>query len=731
MLRGTSGSVVGRRGGGQRFVYRPPVPVIGGVPVGTQGNSGIYSGYTMVGGDDFDGGLDVMNINAPNARYGVTHVYYPGARSVSGALQKSYDLDPYHTGSQDSKKGVPVGSTDLMVQANSILALKARIANGGETSYINGRPIVSAMIHSGGYLVVSAPCIIEALVSFTGSNPQGWHPTFWVQSASPLDTNASSASPGGLEYDFPECSSTQAEANFNPHGSTIGPAFSSTVIASPFGAGFKLYSLEITSSAVNYYLNGVLVKTVAQDGTNTNRPYFVLFTNHTYDQSFGGDANVDVAAWTAKGASGAIMSIDYFRAWLPNAAATNVLKPLTSLPVQQVAYNSPITYNFPSASALWGAGVTDYPQALRHEDFEPGATGEGTTGYYPFPADLSWNLGTRVLSGSVTSRPGRLHTMVTPHKSGGALGYVARGYIDVGPTVRTTILNGTVNVPFNYDMYQDLDCGTLVPKTMSVVNLPSPLSFDASTGVISGTPTSSGTTSITATVTNSVGQTASKTFNIVIAASVGPTLDGTPVTVATSATTASVSHTTTVANTILVAAVKSGDTNAGAVTSVTDSSGLTWTKRFSQVYGGASQDMEIWWALAPTAGTRTVTVTVGTTAAPTIRLGVFAVKDSSNTAAPFDTNAALPASSKTGFNVTSGSATVSTTASSAFVFAWLCSAGQNFGTVTRPSGFTSIVNVGTFHDLSGFIANSSLSSVTETFSWTGSGGYGLVIDAIR
>src|ERR1700761_1490356 len=85
---------------------------IGGIPIGTQGTTGIYPGYTMAGGDDFNEPLNVVHTSAPLSKYFTTHVYGNGARSVSGLLARSYDIDPYHTGSQDSNRGSPVGSTN-------------------------------------------------------------------------------------------------------------------------------------------------------------------------------------------------------------------------------------------------------------------------------------------------------------------------------------------------------------------------------------------------------------------------------------------------------------------------------------------------------------------------------------------------------------------------------------------------------------------------------------------
>ena len=157
---------------------------IGGDAIGKVGAAGIYTGYTLAAGDDFIGGLDIVNYTNSLRKYFTTHIYYPGARSFGSPLDKSFDTDPYCTGVQDVNKAVPF-VTDTMVQSASVLTLKSRIATQDETALANRRPILSSMIHTGNYLTVTPPCIIEAKCSFSGSPPQGWHPTFWVMNSNP------------------------------------------------------------------------------------------------------------------------------------------------------------------------------------------------------------------------------------------------------------------------------------------------------------------------------------------------------------------------------------------------------------------------------------------------------------------------------------------------------------------------------------------------------------------
>lgn len=489
-------------GGGSPSGAIPPYN-IGGVSVGTQGNSGVYTGYTMVGGDNFTGPLSIVHITDPFARYWTTRmgvVGSAGARLNGSATGNGYNIDPYHTGDQDSNRGVAVGSTN-MSQGISGLVLKSRIANGGETPYIDTDQVVSADIFGVSYLTFSAPAVYEVYANFTPSGfPTGWHPTTWLQNVDPA--NLGTAAPGWLEYDDPEV----GECNFNAHGSVVGPGGVAGPGCGSFDSSFHLYTLVLTASGSDYYTDGVKQLTVAQDATNTLKPYQPIFT--------GTVSAPNITQWTSAGTTGATLTVAWYRVWIPNAQASNVINPTQNLPTLQANFNTNFTYTFPSATTLWGSNISDYLQALRYEDFEPGCAHTGCASYQQFPSSLTYNNTTRVLSGKFTDRPGRLHLIAVPYKSGGALGYTAKGYIDIGPTVTSTSISYS-NGTGTFDLYFIGDCGTLVPKTMSVTGLPSGLSFSPTTFRITGTATT-GTYTINMSVTNSSGQNVSSNITLTV-----------------------------------------------------------------------------------------------------------------------------------------------------------------------------------------------------------------------
>lgn len=491
---------------------------IGGIGIGATGAPGtIYAGYTLAGGDDFNNALNVVTVNAPNAPYFSTKVYSTGARTVNGTtgLATQYDSDPFYTGAQDSKRGIAVGSTN-MSQSGGILSLQARIANSGETPYIATRTYVTSMIHTGGYISATPPAIFEARIKYpSGTQPNGWHPTFWLENASPLNVGTAT---GALEFDMESNSATSTGTvptgfnnNINVHGTVAGwTTQTASGNEALFDGNYHILSMILTSTSIQYYVDGTLKSLVSGDTTVTALPYYMLFTNHIIAPTVPND-------WVTLGATGATQAVDWYRIWIPSGNyPADVLTPSQALPTLQAAYNTSITYNFPSATTLWGAGVADYCQGIKFEDYEPGSNGEGIGNYVQFPTGET--LTGRVLTGITSDmQPGRIHTSCTANIPGGSANYVARGYIDIGPVITTGSLTATHGTPFSYDVYPDANVGTLVPKVLSVTGLPTDgLSFSPTTGLITGTPISATTINLTVGVTNFSGQTATKNVTLTV-----------------------------------------------------------------------------------------------------------------------------------------------------------------------------------------------------------------------
>jgi hypothetical protein len=279
-----------------------PGAIIGGIAVGAAG-SGIYSGYTMVAGDDFGSALDIVGPANPTGKYFTTKGAYSLGARTNSALQYQYDTDPLFTGAQDANRGVACGF-NTMSQSSSALNLTARGATTGEQALANSKPILTSMIHTGGFMVSSAPCVIEARVKLTSnsSSPLGWHPTFWIINGNPYSQEVNAA-PGSLEFDFEGTSNgtnNYSEANFFAHGSTTGPGNSTGTDLGIQDGNWHILTFVLTSSGCSYYVDGTFNRTVAQDCTNTSKPYYLLLTSHATPTSLTPWANPN----------GATMSVD-------------------------------------------------------------------------------------------------------------------------------------------------------------------------------------------------------------------------------------------------------------------------------------------------------------------------------------------------------------------------------------------------------------------------------------
>ena len=171
----------------------------------------------------------------------------------------------------------------------------------------------------------------------------------------------------------------------------------------------------------------------------------------------------------------------------------------------------------PYTFSVSGGGALDSRRA-------PGATGG------PLPPGLSLNTSTGAITGSPTS-PGTYSFTATVTDSTGATTSISCS-ITIAPaqlTLSCPASSGQTGVPYSSALsasggvppytFSVSGGGTTLRRThTSVSGLPPGLSLNTSTGAITGTPTSPGTYSFTATVTDSIGATATINCTITIAA---------------------------------------------------------------------------------------------------------------------------------------------------------------------------------------------------------------------
>lgn len=718
--------------------------IIGGVAVGTQG-AGIYNTYTLAGGDDFNGPLNIMGESKSGGRYLVNTPSSAIARIPASPNNVRYGADPLHTGYLDANRGVPVGFTDMMVQSNSVLAMKCRVATGGESTLSNSMANLFTRIWSTPWLTFTPPAIIEFYGRFPTGMPTGIHPTFWIIQGDPANTQ------NGLEFDIAEGSSQYASFNQNTWGTVSGWGAGGTAgtvtqnqtfslqSLSLYGSSYHLYTLVMDTSGASLYVDGTLAHTYSGDTTAAGTPYNIIASNVTYHDAWNGDAGFSQSSFNSAGNAGGVIYLDYFRIWIPNSKyPSQIVTPRASAQHLTFNYNSAISYTFPTANAIWGAGNfdSDYLQAIRQEDFEPGGDNSGSAIYLQFPAGLS--LSGRTLSGSLTgstNKPGRLNLIAIATKAGGSLNYTFQDYIDVGPNITTSTINITNGSAGSHDLYTECDCGTLLPKVIAVSGLPAGVTYDGVSLLSWGTSGYvNGTTPITITVTNASGQQATSTPNIVIASAGANnlTLDG--IATSTSGSTASlaISLTTSNANDVLLlyAIMQNDPSTVPTITSVTDNGpGLTWTRRKRQLYGSANGNaVECWYAIAASAFNASITVNFSGVNAN--RLMAFGVSGA-NTSTPWDANASLPGSNSGGAGATTlaPSSALSTTSANTGIFTILRTSATA-GTITVPTGFAAIGTEGGAEQIAWNTYTSTQSGISPQWTYTTAGTSGGIWDAL-
>lgn len=495
---------------------------IGGLAINSAGEVGTYTeGYTLSDGDDFDGPLDLVTPANPLGRYSTTRGPYiiPGSgqqpRSSNGL--GGADVDPYWTGHLDSNRGQIVPSfADSITQANSVLSLMQRPATSAEQAHFPiPRPLLAAMISTPFTSLGRAPVIFEWVDDRTSQNSKS-HYTGWLMQATGFATD------DDLELDIEASSESNntgdgrkihANENFWSGGVRSGSQSSSSAEVTP-PAQPNRWAIKIDESGTRtFWMNGQIIQTV-----NTNqakalaRSFYLLFTNHSYLAG----AN----AWPTDATAVAPARIHWWRVWRKGTHYTPKSTPQTV----RAAAGGNISLVLPDQQTLWGAtGLPEKVEACMGEPNEPGGTTNGVI-YGSLPTGFTYNATTRTLSGS-SSTPGRLQVVCFVDKAGDTC-KPHRILVEFGPAIASGSLTYPTGSPVDWDVYRDCEVGVMTPKTVTVTGLPAGLSYSASTGKITGTPSSEGTATVTVTCTNSVGQSASVQRSLTIAAAGSNSITG-------------------------------------------------------------------------------------------------------------------------------------------------------------------------------------------------------------
>ena len=140
------------------------------------------------------------------------------------------------------------------------------------------------------------------------------------------------------------------------------------------------------------------------------------------------------------------------------------------------------------------------------------------------PAGLSLSS-SGLLAGSPTSAGSFTYTVQVTDANGQSASRSVTQVIAAAPSLAFTPAVGEVDVP--YSQQPTLSGGTSpIAWTLTAGSLPAGVTLDATTGLVSGTPTAAGTFAVTIRATDSFNATANRSVSIVIAAA--PTLSAAP-----------------------------------------------------------------------------------------------------------------------------------------------------------------------------------------------------------
>jgi len=236
-----------------------------------------------------------------------------------------------------------------------------------------------------------------------------------------------------------------------------------------------------------------------------------------------------------------------------------------------------------------------------------------TTG--TLPSGLSLNSGTGVISGTPTaSGTGNFTVQVTDANSQSATKGLSITIATLPSVTTTTLPGGTQNTAYSTTLAAS---GGTQPYTWSITTgtLPSGLSLNSSTGVISGTPTVVGTSSFTVQVTDANAQRTTQGLSITIASGGGGGAIGLVQSAAAQGTSVtSLSQAFPASNTAgnLIVVFVRASTTTQTVT-VSDTAANTYALAVSQTQTTDGHQIRIFYATSAVSGPNTVTATFSAT----------------------------------------------------------------------------------------------------------------------
>jgi hypothetical protein len=189
--------------------------------------------------------------------------------------------------------------------------------------------------------------------------------------------------------------------------------------------------------------------------------------------------------------------------------ATSVADPSKSASATVTVVDTLTFQNYSAVVATVGQAIP-----TQNANVAGGSTPYSFTAIDPLPAGLSLNPASGAISGTPTTASAATNYTIQVTDSLGATASATINItVNAAPSVSySQTLALTTGIPVTPANYSGSASGGTAPLSYSASGLPAGLSIDSSTGVISGTPSSAGSSSVTVTVTDVNGATAESTF---------------------------------------------------------------------------------------------------------------------------------------------------------------------------------------------------------------------------
>lgn len=527
--------------------------LIGGVAAGSAG-SGIFSGFSLIAGDDFDSLPSRHSGSNPTGKY-ASSTPHSGIRRLGAGGPAEIYLDPAWRG-WHSDSPVPYG-VDPLSAANSVLTITAS-PNSSSSTYYGSMPTTYTGSASTGYGdAQSKPRLISGAIDT-------W-PSFLVSAAGDFMFFAKIRVPAGVARGWWPSMWTTTVANWPDYGeidvfeqvkdpSTGAVTYGSTLhVSATDGAGdtggagaqviakgsrsvptatWVTYGVKKQGTTLTFYDDITTPGTLAVAGTYTNSLVSRVRGSHRFrmELNASGGGNWDSQTFSISDWPKSI-DIDWWQAWVPTSVYAPYVSPTVLTPIQTTPGGS-WAGTFPSAASLYGSTPTveEYDAWFDNDD-APGQetkTG-GTTGV--LPGGMTIDMTGRTTSGTVpTTRGGRTGILLAGSFATGGQARQAMMLFDVAPAAQATLFASfsvgyaqPVNQTISYTDFHSGNLGGPTGHSYTVTNdsggwLSVAYGANNNSVTLSGTsPSSTQTVTITITCTNVNGQATTVTRTLSVA----------------------------------------------------------------------------------------------------------------------------------------------------------------------------------------------------------------------